>query len=226
MGLLDDVQSTINRGVAATGRTARVVKLKSQMTDSLKRRQNLAAQLGASLYDATKDNDEFRAGREGLYDGIAAIDAEREQLQAEIDMLERQAAEEAQAAQSLVCPFCGTRVGAAALFCSGCGTPMAELQAALALDINAATDAEVQAMIDALNAAYAGLTKNPSEPGGPTDPTSPDGNTGSGNAGGGNAGSGNGAVQTGDAAAPAGLLAVLVISGGVVTVLARRKRMR
>ena len=50
--------------------------------------------------------------------------------------------------------------------------------------------------------------------------------TGSGNAGGGNAGSGNGAVQTGDAAAPAGLLAVLVISGGVVTVLARRKRMR
>ena len=73
MGLLDDVQSTINRGVAATGRTARVVKLKSQMTDSLKRRQNLAAQLGASLYDATKDNDEFRAGREGLYDGIAAI---------------------------------------------------------------------------------------------------------------------------------------------------------
>ena len=98
MGLLDDVQSTINRGVAATGRTARVVKLKSQMTDSLKRRQNLAAQLGASLYDATKDNDEFRAGREGLYDGIAAIDAEREQLQAEIDMLERQAAEEAQAA--------------------------------------------------------------------------------------------------------------------------------
>ena len=102
----------------------------------------------------------------------------------------------------------------------------AQLQAALALDINAATDAEVQAMIDALNAAYAGLTKNPSEPGGPTDPTSPDGNTGSGNAGGGNAGSGNGAVQTGDAAAPAGLLAVLVISGGVVTVLARRKRMR
>ncbi len=102
----------------------------------------------------------------------------------------------------------------------------AQLQAALALDINAATDAEVQAMIDALNAAYAGLTKNPSEPGGPTDPTSPDGNTGSGNAGGGNAGSGNGAVQTGDAAAPAGLLAVLIISGGVVTVLARRKRMR
>ena len=45
-------------------------------------------------------------------------------------------------------------------------------------------------------------------------------------AGGGNGGSGYGAVQTGDAAAPAGLLAVLVISGGVVTVLARRKRMR
>lgn len=132
MGLLDDVQSTINRGVAATGRTARMAKLRSQMGEAMKRRQNLAAQLGASLYEETKDNPDFRKGREGLYGDIASIDAERDALQAEIDELERQAAEEAQAAQSLNCPFCGTRMAAADRFCSGCGKPMEEVQSALA----------------------------------------------------------------------------------------------
>ena len=132
MGLFDDVQASLNRGVAATGRTARTVKLKAQMSDALKRRQGLAAQLGASLYEATKDNAELREGREGLFDGIAAIDEERARLQAEIDQLEAESAAQAQAAQTLTCPFCGTRVSATDLFCSGCGKPMAEIQAALA----------------------------------------------------------------------------------------------
>lgn len=131
MGLLDDVQSTINRGVAATGRTARVAKLRAQMSEAMKRRQALAAQLGASLYEETKDNPEFRSGREGLYDDIAAIDAERASLQGEIDELECQAAEEAQAAQSVTCPFCGTRMAATDRFCSGCGKSMVDVQAAL-----------------------------------------------------------------------------------------------
>lgn len=62
------------------------------MADALKRRQGLAAQLGASLYEITKDNAELRQGREGLFDGIAAIDGERARLQAEIDQLEAESA--------------------------------------------------------------------------------------------------------------------------------------
>lgn len=100
------------------------------MADALKRRQGLAAQLGASLYEITKDNAELRQGREGLFDGIAAIDGERARLQAEIDQLEAESAAQAQAAQTLTCPFCGTRVSATDLFCSGCGKPMADIQAA------------------------------------------------------------------------------------------------
>lgn len=74
MGFLDDVQASLNRGVAGANRGVESMKLKSQLNDANKRRSQLAAQLGASLYEATKDDESFRAGREQLYDGIAQID--------------------------------------------------------------------------------------------------------------------------------------------------------
>ena len=63
MGFLDSLQSSVNRGMAATGRATSTMKLKAQMSEALKRRQALAAQLGASLYDVTKDAAHLRAGR-------------------------------------------------------------------------------------------------------------------------------------------------------------------
>ena len=131
MGLLDSFQSSINRGVAATSRTASTVRLRTQMADALKRRQGLAAQLGASLYELTKDDPAFRAGREALYDGIAAVDAERAQCQAEIDRIEAETQAAHAAAARLTCPFCGSQLGVTDLFCSGCGRSMSEIQAAL-----------------------------------------------------------------------------------------------
>ncbi len=157
----------------------------------------------------------------------------------------------------------------------------AQLKAAIELDANAATDEEVQAMIDALNAAYAGLVKDGKaelgsvidqmekvEKGNYTDTSwnafqaklaeakamldagtatddemlamaqelqaafdslvkKDDGQPGKPGTGtGGSGADGDKAVQTGDAASPAGLLAVLAISGGAVVVLARRKKVR
>lgn len=131
MGFLDSVQSTFNRGVAAAGRTTDTVKLKAQMADALKRRQNLAAQLGASLYELTKNDPTFRAGRESLYDGIAAIDAERIQIQAELNRIEQETQAAQNAAMHFTCPFCGAQVGATDVFCSSCGKPMSEIQAVL-----------------------------------------------------------------------------------------------
>lgn len=107
------------------------MKLKAQMSEALKRRQALAAQLGASLYDVTKDDANLRAGREALYDGIAACDAERAQCQAEIERLEAESAAATAANSYYVCPFCGSHVVTTDLFCSGCGKPMAEITAAL-----------------------------------------------------------------------------------------------
>ena len=157
----------------------------------------------------------------------------------------------------------------------------AQLKAAIELDANAATDEEVQAMIDALNAAYEGLVKDGKaelesvidqmenvEKGDYTDTSwnafqaklaeakamldagtatddemlamaqelqaafdslvkKDDGQPGKPGTGtGGSGADGDKAVQTGDAASPAGLLAVLAISGGAVVVLARRKKVR
>lgn len=131
MGFLDSVQSSLNRGVAAAGRATSTMQLRSQLNELTKRRQGLAAQLGASLYEVTKDDPALRAGREPLYDGIAACDQERAQCQAQIDQLEAEAAAATAAAQYYVCPFCGSHVAATDLFCSGCGKPMAEILGAL-----------------------------------------------------------------------------------------------
>ena len=132
MGFLDSLQNSVNSATAAASRATSTLKLKNQMNEALKRRQGYAAQLGASLYEETKDNPELRVGREALYDGIAACDAERAQLQAQVDQIEAEAAAAEAAASYYVCPFCHSRVGATDLFCMGCGKPMAEIQAALA----------------------------------------------------------------------------------------------
>lgn len=131
MSFFDDLQNSINRGVAGANRTGSTIKLKAQLSEAMKRRQTLAAQLGASLYDATKDDPTFRAGREAIYDGIAAIDAERAGYQAEIDRIEAEAQAAQAAAVHYTCPFCGSTVAASDLFCSGCGKPMAEIEAAI-----------------------------------------------------------------------------------------------
>ena len=130
MGFLDDVQASLNRGVAGANRGVESLKIKNQMNDAMKRRQQLAGQLGASLYEVTKDDPTFRTGREQLYDGIAQIDAERASLQAQLDEIERQNAASQQTATVVVCPFCHTRISASDMFCAGCGKSMAEIMAA------------------------------------------------------------------------------------------------
>jgi len=129
MGFLDSLGDTLNRGVAATGRSASTMKLRGQLNDLLKQRQALAAQLGASLYDATKDDEGLRKGREPLYDGIAAIDDQRAAVQDEIARLEAESQASAIAARSYICPNCGNRVSEGDLFCSGCGTPIDQIRA-------------------------------------------------------------------------------------------------
>lgn len=126
----------------------------------------------------------------------------------------------------------------------------AQLEAAIALDMNAASDEEVQAMIDALQAAYEGLTKNPAEepddeqpggstgeepgdnePGGSTGEkpgdSKPDGSTGDNKPG--TSGSQDTdedkAVETGDTTEFGIILTLLVLSGGAAVVSTRlRKR--
>ena len=130
MGFLDNVTSAVNRGTAAAGRSAEKVKLKAQIGEVTKRRQGLVAQLGASLYEVTRNDPGFVAGREALYQGIAACDAEREQCQKVIDEIDAQAQAVSTAAETFACAVCGARMTGADLFCSGCGTPAAQARPA------------------------------------------------------------------------------------------------
>ena len=121
MGIFDNVTSTINRSTAAAGRAAETVKIKARISEVTKRRHQLSAQLGAALYEETRGNEQMRVGREALYDGIAACDAERAECQRQLAEIEAQAASQAEAARTYVCPTCGSSVGAMDMFCSGCG---------------------------------------------------------------------------------------------------------
>lgn len=136
MGLFDNVTSALNRGMDAAERTSKSARLKLQMNDLVRERRELAAQLGASLYDAVKNDEELRRGRETLFDSIAYIDERRASIQNELEQIEaeaiaaREAADAAAAAaQVLICPNCGTRVMASHAFCTGCGTPVAQIMA-------------------------------------------------------------------------------------------------
>lgn len=132
MGFLDSISSSINRGTAGAHRVADTARLRGQANDLMKKRQNLAAQLGASLYEATRSDPAFRTGREALYDGLAEIDAQRAAVAAQIKQIEAEASAEQAAAVIYRCPQCGGAVRATDLFCMGCGKPIAEVIASQA----------------------------------------------------------------------------------------------
>lgn len=123
MGFLDNVTSAVNRGTAAAGRGVDKIKLNARIGELNKQRQALAAQLGASLYEATRNDAALVSGREALYEGIARVDAEREECQRQIAAIDEQAAAAATAAAGFACAVCGARMTGADLFCSGCGAP-------------------------------------------------------------------------------------------------------
>lgn len=129
MGFLDNVTSAVNRGTAAAGRGADKIKLNARIGELNRQRQNLAAQLGASLYEATRGDAALTAGREALYDSIARIDAEREECQRQIAAIDEQAAAAATAATGFACAVCGAHMTGADLFCAGCGTPAEKARA-------------------------------------------------------------------------------------------------
>ena len=52
MGFLDNVTSAVNRRTAAAGRGADKIKLNTRIGELNRPQQGLAAQLGASLYEA------------------------------------------------------------------------------------------------------------------------------------------------------------------------------
>ena len=71
-------------------RTDEVRVLRERIAELARIRQGFATHLGSSLYEATKDDENLRWGRESLYDGIAMCDQERTRLLARIAKVELQ----------------------------------------------------------------------------------------------------------------------------------------
>lgn len=132
MGFFDNVSAAVNRGTASVQRTGRTAQLKMQLNELMRQRRDLAAQLGASLYDDVKDMPELREGREPIFDSIEGIDKRRDNIAAEIAKIEADAAAQQEAATTNICQNCGSEVGATDMFCSGCGTSVAEIKEELA----------------------------------------------------------------------------------------------
>lgn len=124
-------------------------RLMKRVEDAGSQRMSWEQLLGASLYEATAADAHYRAGREALYEGIAASDAEIERCVEEArgivaELEARRAAERAAAEAShlaameqdgdgpCTCPFCGTAVEPENRFCGGCGRPASEVRAEVA----------------------------------------------------------------------------------------------
>ena len=77
-----------------------IEQLKQQLADLDEKRKGLEAQLGESLYEASKSNPALRVGHEPLFEAIDAIDAsmakineEEERIKSEEEAKAKKAAE-------------------------------------------------------------------------------------------------------------------------------------
>ena len=99
--------------------------LRGKLDELMRIRQGFAAHLGASLYEATRENMALRNGREQLYDGIALCDEQIDGVRRRIADLEARAAQ-GQAAPADVCPRCGSPIEASHKFCMNCGLKLGD----------------------------------------------------------------------------------------------------
>ena len=139
MGFFDDIQGAVDRGMSTMERGVEIAKINARMREINQQRSNLAAQLGACLYERTKNDPSFTEGLETLYSGIARLDSERIEAQAMIEQLQNQPQQKAPARQLVTCPTCGSFCDPTDMFCCGCGAKVADFAAGSAASAAAGT---------------------------------------------------------------------------------------
>ncbi|MGN0262430.1 MAG: zinc-ribbon domain-containing protein [Eggerthellaceae bacterium] len=133
MGFFDDIQGAVDRGMSSMERSVEIAKINVRLKEINQQRTNLAAQLGACLYERTKSDPTFTEGLETLYSGIARLDSERSEAQAMIEALQNQPQQKAPARQVVTCPTCGSFCDPTDMFCCGCGAKVADFASTAAV---------------------------------------------------------------------------------------------
>lgn len=127
MGIWDNVSSMLGKGADAAGRFANATNLKFKLGEEQRKRRDLAAELGESLYETVAANPSLAAGRERILADMAACDAEIARIKEEVDRIAQENEALKAEAVSYLCPVCGSTLARNARFCSTCGTPLAPL---------------------------------------------------------------------------------------------------
>jgi hypothetical protein len=127
MGILDNIQSGLNKGVASTSRATRSLQLKGSLSTLDKQRAEQLAQLGASLYEQTRNDLVIRGSREAIYAAIEALDTQRAAVLEELTLLEQANQQQQMASQKIPCPNCGKPIPANSAFCVGCGASISQV---------------------------------------------------------------------------------------------------
>lgn len=130
MDITNGLNDFFSRGGDTLNRALKANQLRMQISELASRRNGICAELGASLYYETSQLDEFRLGREALYEEIAQIDAQRAELERQVKELSAKPMPyAAPSAPTLVCQNCGTPMSPGSRFCTECGTPVSEPKA-------------------------------------------------------------------------------------------------
>lgn len=124
--MFDNASNIVNRGIASAGRGTKSLSLKAQIGDLGKRREELTAKLGASLFEETRNDSRLRLPRESMYAAIEGLDKQLAALQRELSLIERQAHASEVSSPVMACSACGNPVALTDAFCANCGANVAE----------------------------------------------------------------------------------------------------
>lgn len=165
MGFLDamggQLSETFNRGGAVAQRAARTMKLRSEIADLRRKRDDAAMQLGRAIYPLLASYPDLADVSRGPLNAMRTADQQIEVLEQELRVIEKEAvgAESVRAARQshwpsnyifstetvFTCPECGAELSDADRFCRVCGKPIEEMHAESAATSH--TDDEVKGLV-------------------------------------------------------------------------------
>ncbi|MDO4443168.1 MAG: zinc ribbon domain-containing protein [Slackia sp.] len=144
MGIWDNISGALNKGMEGAGRFADATSLKFKLGEAERKRRDLAADLGESLYASVENGTELPAECERIISDMRSVDAEISQLKADMERIAHESEVAKAASVSYCCPNCGATLSSGARFCHACGAPTAVAAAPCAV----ASDEERQVRPD------------------------------------------------------------------------------